>query len=150
MTTTPIKATKADLQAEIDQLKADLKTANDDNKALRDYTEWLESVDLNQRMWVCKRKDAETYYTAGTTQDGKPSLKFTAQRSKKDREGKFISGAWKNMLAYGDLATKAQELIDSGDLLLDFKAFESTSKGADGRSYSDWVLLDVSSTKQDA
>mgnify|MGYP001218112864 CR=1 FL=1 len=150
MTTTPIKATKADLQAEIDQLKADLKTANDDNKALREYTEWLESVDLNQRMWVCKRLDAESLYTAGTTKDGRPSLKFTAQRSKKDREGKFVSGAWKNMVAYGYLATKAQQLIDSGDILLDFKAFESTSKGADGRSYSDWVLLDVSGTKQDA
>lgn len=132
--------TKDQLQAKNEQLTAELEKC-------KEYIAWLETVDLNQRMWVCKRLDAETYYTAGTTQDGKPSLKFTAQRSKKDRDGKFISGAWKNMVAYGDLATKAQELIDGGELLLDFKAFESTSKGADGRSYSEWVLLDVSGTR---
>lgn len=133
--------TKDQLQAKNEQLIAELEQS-------RLYIEWLETVDLNQRMWVCKRVDAETYYTAGTTQDGKPSLKFTAHRSKKDeRTGKFISGAWKKMVAYGDLATKAQELIDGGDLLLDFKAFESTSKGADGRPYSEWVLLDVSGTR---
>ena len=135
--------TKAQLQDQNKQLTADYEN-------LANYAAEFDGVELNQRMWVCKRKDAETYYTAGTTQSDKLSMKFTAQRSKKDREGKFISGAWKNMVAYGDLATKAQELIDSGDLLLDFKAFESTSKGADGRSYSEWVLLDVSSTKQDA
>ena len=133
--------TKDELQAKNKQLTAELNQC-------KDYISWLESVDLNERMWVCKRLDAETYYTAGTTQDGKPSLKFTAHRSKKDeRSGKFISGAWKNMVAYGDLATTAQELIDGGDLLLDFKAFESTYKGADGRSYSEWVLMDVCGTK---
>ena len=135
--------TKAQLQDQNVQLTADYET-------LANYAAEFDGVELNQRMWICKRKDAETYYTAGTTQSDKLSLKFTAQRSKKDRDGNFISGAWKNMVAYGDLATKAQELIDGGELLLDFKAFESTSKGADGRSYSDWVLLDVSSTKQDA
>ena len=132
--------TKDQLQAKNEQLTAELEEC-------KEYIAWLETVDLNQRMWVCKRLDAETYYTADTTKDGKPSLKFTAQRSKQDRDGKFISGAWKNMVAYGDLATKAQELIDGGELLLDFKAFESTSKGADGRSYSEWVLLDVSGTR---
>lgn len=132
--------TKAQLQEENVQLTADYDT-------LADYAAEFDGVELNQRMWVCKRKDAETYYTAGTTQTDKLSLKFTAQRSKKDRDGKFVSGAWKNMVAYGDLATKAQELIDGGELLLDFKAFESTSKGADGRSYSEWVLLDVSGTR---
>lgn len=132
--------TKAQLQDQNVQLTAAYET-------LADYAAEFDGVELNQRMWVCKRKDAETYYTAGTTQSDKLSLKFTAQRSKKDRDGKFISGAWKNMVAYGDLATKAQELIDGGELLLDFKAFESTSKGADGRSYSEWVLLDVSGTR---
>ena len=135
--------TKAQLQDQNVQLNADYDT-------LAKYAAEFDGVELNQRMWICKRKDAETYYTAGTTQSDKLSLKFTAQRSKKDRDGNFISGAWKNMVAYGDLATKAQELIDSGDMLLDFKAFESTYKGADGRSYSEWVLIDVSSTKQDA
>ncbi|MAP25185.1 MAG: hypothetical protein CMM87_06625 [Rickettsiales bacterium] len=132
--------TKAQLQDQNVQLTAAYEN-------LADYAAEFDGVELNQRMWVCKRKDAETYYTAGTTQSDKLSLKFTAQRSKKDRDGKFISGAWKNMVAYGDLATKAQELIDGGELLLDFKAFESTSKGADGRSYSEWVLLDVSGTR---
>ena len=132
--------TKAQLQDQNVQLTADYET-------LANYAAEFDGVELNQRMWVCKRLDAETYYTAGTTQSDKLSLKFTAQRSKKDRDGKFISGAWKNMVAYGDLATKAQELIDGGELLLDFKAFESTSKGADGRSYSEWVLLDVSGTR---
>lgn len=137
MAATPTKAQLLDQNV---QLTADYET-------LADYAAEFDGVELNQRMWVCKRKDAETYYTAGTTQTDKLSLKFTAQRSKKDRDGKFISGAWKNMVAYGDLATKAQELIDGGELLLDFKAFESTSKGADGRSYSEWVLLDVSGTR---
>ena len=137
MAATPTKAQLLDKNV---QLTADYET-------LADYAAEFNGVELNQRMWVCKRKDAETYYTAGTTQTDKLSLKFTAQRSKKDRDGKFISGAWKNMVAYGDLATKAQELIDGGELLLDFKAFESTSKGADGRSYSEWVLLDVSGTR---
>ena len=137
MAATPTKAQLLDQNV---QLTADYNN-------LADYVAEFDGVELNQRMWVCKRKDAETYYTAGTTQTDKLSLKFTAQRSKKDRDGKFISGAWKNMVAYGDLATKAQELIDGGELLLDFKAFESTSKGADGRSYSEWVLLDVSGTR---
>ena len=131
----------------IDQLQAKNEELIAELEQCKLYIEWLESVDLNERMWVCKRVDAETYYTAGTTKDGKPSLSFTAHRSKKDRNGKFISGAWKNMVAYGDMATKAQELIDGGDLLLDFMAFESTSKGADGRSYSEWVLMDVCGTK---
>lgn len=133
--------TKAQLQDQNVQLNADYDT-------LANYTAEFEGVELNQRMWVCKRLDAESLYTAGTTEAGRPSLNFTAKRSKKDgRTGKFVSGAWKNMVAYGDLATKAQQLIDSGDKHLDFKAFESTSKGADGRSYSEWVLLDVSGTR---
>ena len=121
---------------------------NADYDTLANYAAEFEGVELNQRMWVCKRLDAESLYTTGTTEAGRPSLEFTAKRSKKDgRTGKFVSGAWKNMVAYGDLATKAQQLIDSGDELLDFKAFESTSKDADGRSYSEWVLLDVSGTR---
>ena len=134
-------ATKAELQTQNEQLQADY------DKLAEELAE-LQSVELNQRMWVTKRRDAESYYVEGTTEAGKPRLEFSAKRNKKDtRSGKFISGAWKSMVAYGDLATKAKQLIDDGDHLLDFKAFEATSTGEDGRSYSEWVLRDVCGTK---
>ena len=134
-------ATKAKLQAQYEQLQADY------DKLAKELAE-LQSVELNQRMWVTKRLDAESYYEEGTTEAGNPRLKFSTKRAKKDtRTGKFIYGAWKNMVAYGDLATKAKQLIDDGDHLLDFKAFESTYRGEDGRAYSEWVLMDVCGTK---
>jgi hypothetical protein len=131
MTSTP---TKADLAAQVDQL----------SQQIAELTERLtaaERVQLRQIVWL-QGDDARR---TGTTAGGQKWAAFSFQyASRKEGEPRRY-GAYKDGIAYGELAEALVAAYDAGDHLVAITAYERPAAPKEGekRRFSDWVITSL-------
>ena len=143
-------ATKSMLQTELDAAQAriaELEAAQAEalaQEAAQTETR-IESNRLEQTIWLQKNAPSKEW-SRGTTQGGKPFIRFGAQFSRLDKAtGERRFGAWKNYVAYGDVASQLEAAFAGADRLAHMVAFEQPSHGTGERAnerYSEYVVTE--------
>lgn len=104
---------------------------------------------LSQILWLQKNAPEDNTRRRGVTSGGTPYIQFGAQYGSLNKQtGVRLFGAWKNFVAYGELATAIGEFFDSGsDRLARIGAYErpwhGQAQGPDGPQAtrnSEWVV----------
>ena len=90
--------------------------------------------ELSQVVWLNDR------YTVARTQAGKTAIRFSAQKSVLRGESRSY-GAYKNFVAYGEMAESIIPLLQSTERLARISAFESP--WSDNSKRSDWVVTEL-------
>ena len=141
-------ATKSMLQTELDAALAriaELEAAQAETLALAETAQAearIESNRLEQTVWLQKNAPSKEW-SRGTTQGGKPFIRFGAQFSRLDKTtGERRFGAWKNYVAYGDVASQLEAAFAGTDRLAHMVAFEQPSHGAGNERYTEWVVTE--------
>lgn len=88
--------------------------------------------ELSQTLWLNDRFDSDR------TRSGKRRVRFSAQKSTVSDDGARAYGAYKNFVAYGELAEHIIRIIQSTENLVHITAFESP--WSDNSKRSDWVV----------
>tara|TARA_B100000902_G_C27084693_1_gene800710 strand:+ start:267 stop:848 length:582 start_codon:yes stop_codon:yes gene_type:complete len=131
--------------AEVQLLEAQAKI-QELTTELNALSKQMESLELSQRVWVKEQADGQVY-KVGKTMTGNKKVSFYVAKSTKDQSGKYVSGAWKLVIATdngsGPQATAAQELLDSGERFVDLEAFEKTFVNAQGQHNSYWMQTSI-------
>jgi len=133
MTSTP---TKSQLSAELEQLAAQIEV-------LTEQLQESERVQLRQTLWL----QGDEPRRSGTTQGGEPWAAFSGQyASRKEGEARRY-GAYKDFIAYAELAEAVRAAYQAGDHLVSITAYERpcAPRGEDRRRFSDWVIISFSS-----
>jgi len=151
-------ATKIQVQAELDSVRvelgaalarvSELELARDEALALVEAAQTetrLESNRLEQTIWLQKNRPSKDW-SRGTTQGGKPFIRFGGQFSRLDKaSGERRFGDWKNYVAYGETAEAVEAAFKGSDRLAHVVCFEQPSHGTGERSlerYTDWVVTE--------
>jgi hypothetical protein len=128
MTSTP---TKADLTAQVSELASQVEQ-------LTERLKEAERPHLRQILWL----QGDEPRRSGRTQGGEHWAAFSGQyASRKEGEARRY-GAYKDFIAYGDLALAVTEAYEAGDHLVSITAYERpcAPKEGDNRRFSDWVI----------
>lgn len=139
--------TKPQLQAQLDEALeriAELEAAQAEalaQEAAQAETR-IESNRLEQTIWLQKNSPSKEW-SRGITQGNKPFIRFGAQFSRLDKTtGERRFGAWKNYVAYGDVASQLEAAFAGTDRLAHMVAFEQPSHGAGNERYTEWVVTE--------
>lgn len=98
-------------------------------------------LQLEQRDEFCQILWLNDRRTIGTTKNGKPFVRFTAQKSTKLTNGSRAYGAYKNLVAYGEMADEVGAIFDNQERLVRISGFESP--WLDNSKRSDFVVTAI-------
>lgn len=143
MSTAIKTATKADLQQQLDvatstieELRQQLADLTEAQARRRDH--------LEQVVWL--QRDEPTEEQRTPTAGGVPCLRFAAQYAGLDRRtGRRNFGAYKDFIAYGELAETLDAIFASGTRLVAITAYERPWANTARARRSDWVVTSVTS-----
>jgi hypothetical protein len=119
--TATTKATTAALEARVLELETQI--------------EELRSCELRTTVWINDKIEVDK------TKGGKPSVKFTGQKSVKSADGKRIYGMYHRFVCYGEMAELFHQLRANNEALVTITAFESP--WSNGTRQSDWVVTSI-------
>ena len=131
-----------ELQKQNAELNSQLAEAHG---TIKELLEIVDKLEIKQRLWVNAPSKGAPLYTAGTTKSGNKKVTIHAQKSCKDKDGTYVSGAMKTLIltdnGHGDLATQfLLEIEKSDNRLFDFEMFEKTFVGRDGK-HNSWYMV---------
>lgn len=103
---------------------------------------------LVQRVWLQRQAPSNVEgrpAVRGYTREGDLWLTFGAQYASRDTQsGQRYYGAFKNLVAFGDIAEAAQAIFESGDRLVEIRAYERPVRhDGPGARRSEWVLTSI-------
>ena len=127
--------TKAQLSTQLEALAS--QVAN-----LTEQLAHAERQQLRQTLWL----QGDEPRRSGTTQGGDAWVAFSGQyASRKEGEPRRY-GAYKDFIAYGDIAEQVMAAYQDGDHLVSLTAYERPAPAREGekRRFSDWVLTSFS------
>lgn len=98
---------------------------------------------LEQSLWLQRTAPDERW--RGVTQNGTPYIKFSGQHARLDKaSGRRDYGAYKDLVAYGEIAEQVSEIFDGQDRLVMVRAYERPWSNRGQERRSDWVVTHVS------
>lgn len=136
LTKAQLEAVNAELEARVSELEQQLAG-----------TEQTQRDQLVQRVWLQRQMPTNTpeRQVTGHTREGDLWMAFGAQYSSKDRtSGQRYYGAYKNLLAFGEVAEAAKAIFETGNRLVEIHAYERPQRAeGSGPRRSDWVITSI-------